>query len=193
VWRGGASIFAAGVFTAWNDSNRQVHLCDSFAGLPENSTAKDTPLWKAQSYLEVSLDAVKNHFARFHLLQEKRVKFHRGYFQFSLPIVRQEFLRSGRKLAVLRLDGDMWESTMDELFNLYDLLSVNGIVIIDDWHFIRECREAIVEFMTMHNLQEQIVVDRDVAYWKKEREVTVDYTWYVNWNHTRAIVPNVKP
>ena len=192
VWRGGASIFATGVLVAWNDTTRQVHLCDSFHGLPVATTAADSNIWQAMHYLEVSMDTVKSHFARFYLLDESRVKFYRGYFQFSLPHVRRQFLDNERRLAVLRLDGDMWESTMDELFNLYELLNVGGVVLIDDWKHVPECKAAIETFMQMHHFNETVVVDNDVAYWIKEVQVTVDYQWYVDWNKTRAIISNVQ-
>ena len=37
------------------------------------------------------------------------------------------------QLAVMRLDGDMYVSTVDVLYNLYDKLSIGGYMIMDDW------------------------------------------------------------
>ncbi|KAL3418156.1 hypothetical protein PVAG01_09871 [Phlyctema vagabunda] len=194
VWRGGASIFATGVLTAWTgfgavseaDASREVHVCDSFNGLPQASTAADHNEWNEMHYLEVSLATVRSNFARFDLLLEERVHFHVGYFQFSLPRVRADLVQRQRRLAVLRLDGDMYESTLDELFNLYDLVSVGGFILIDDWS-IPVCRSAVEDFMKMHGITTAVVEDADVAYWRKTADVVVDYDWYVNWNSTRHI------
>ena len=37
------------------------------------------------------------------------------------------------KLVVMRLDGGIYESTVDVLYTMYDKLSVGGYVIMDDW------------------------------------------------------------
>lgn len=52
-----------------------------------------------------------------------------GFFNDTMPVVRQVLDR----VSVLRLDGDMYESCVDILVNLYDKLSVGGYVIVDDW------------------------------------------------------------
>jgi O-methyltransferase len=62
--------------------------------------------------LRISLDVVKSNFRKYDLLDEQ-VKFLKGWFKDTLPTAPIE------KLAVLRLDGDMYESTMDGMVNLY--------------------------------------------------------------------------
>jgi len=49
----------------------------------------------------------------------------------SLPPLREELLRRGERLAILRMDGDMYDSTADILYNLYELVEVGGFVVID--------------------------------------------------------------
>lgn len=56
-----------------------------------------------------------------------------GYFRYSLPAWRATTSDAASPIAVLRADGDMWESTTDQLENLWNAVSVGGHVIIDDW------------------------------------------------------------
>jgi len=60
---------------------------------------------------------VKSAFERYNLLDEQ-VAFHEGYFRHSLPKLRKQLIAQGASLALLRLDGDMFESTYDILYNL---------------------------------------------------------------------------
>ena len=77
-----------------------------------------------------------------------------------------------RALAILRMDGDFYESTRDALVNLYDRLSVGGYAIVDDygedsWTY---CRKAVDEFREERGLDEPLVkVDSKCAYWRKAK------------------------
>jgi len=80
---------------------------------------------------------------------------------------------------LLRLDGDMYESCLDSIFNLYEFLSVGGYVIIDDWA-IQSCRDAVNEFLKTHDLSPNIVkIDNISVWWKKEKE----HDFKVNYDH----------
>ncbi|CAL6345223.1 unnamed protein product [Bathycoccus prasinos] len=127
VWRGGSSIMAAGTLAAYNE-NRAIYVCDSFQGLPRSSNPMDYDGWEISDVLSVPLSQVKQNFRESGLLKSN-VEFIEGFFNDSLPILAQKTF----KLAVLRADGDMYESTMDILFNLYDKISVGGFLIVDDW------------------------------------------------------------
>jgi O-methyltransferase len=85
--------------------------------------------------LAVSLEQVKANFDRYGLLDDQ-VRFLKGWFRDTLPVAPIE------RLAVLRLDGDMYESPMDTLVNLYPKLSEGGYVIVDDYGAIPACRQA---------------------------------------------------
>src|SRR5262249_48778679 len=130
VWRGGACIFARAVLRAYGDPERKVWVADSFEGLPKPDAAKypadrGSRLYR-QAHLAVSLEEVTANFARYNMLDD-RVVFLRGWFRDTLPTAPIE------KLAVLRLDGDLYESTMEALSHLYDRVSVGGYVIVDDY------------------------------------------------------------
>lgn len=71
------------------------------------------------------------------------------------------------RLAILRLDGDMYESTMDALRNLYHKLEKGGFLIIDDY-MIPCCLEAIRDFRRENSINDEIVmIDDSAAFWRK--------------------------
>ena len=108
-----------------------------------------------------SLDLVRSHFARFGLLDEQIV-FLQGFF--SDTLARPPF----QQLALIRLDGDTYESTMDAIVPLYDLLSPGGFCIVDDYHSFDDCRRAIDEFRTEKKITEPIVaIDNLGVFWRK--------------------------
>ncbi len=96
-------------------------------------------------------------------LLDDRVQFLEGWFRDTLPTVKQ------RTWSVVRLDGDMYESTMDALVNLYSGLSIGGFLIVDD--FAHEpCRRAVDDFRREHSITETIeTIDWTGAYWRRQR------------------------
>ena len=164
VLRGGACIFMRAVLKAYSVTNRRVWVADSFAGLPKpNSTrypadAKST--WHTFIGGDASLEDVQRNFERYDLLDDQ-VQFLKGWFKDTLPVAPIE------RLAILRMDGDMYESTMDALVNLYPKVSPGGFVIIDDY-YLDCCRQAILDFRKQHNITEDIIdIDGAGAYWRR--------------------------
>ena len=171
VWRGGACIFARGICRAYGENNRTIWVADSFEGLPKPNEKKYKADVKDKHYkidlLAVTLDQVKANFKCYGLLDEQ-VKFLKGWFKETLPTAPIE------KLAILRLDGDMYESTMDALVSLYPKVSPGGYVIVDDYHDIQGCKLAINDYMTNHaagetlNIQE---IDGHGIYWQRNIQI----------------------
>lgn len=165
VWRGGASILMRGVLEAWGVSDRAVYVCDSFAGLPEPDRrypADAGAMWHWWKPLSVGLDEVTANFARYGLL-DNQVKFVQGWFKDTLPELHE------RRWALIRLDGDMYESTMDGLTHLYPNLSPGGYVVIDDYWGVEACREAVHAYRDEHGIREPIQrIDWTGAYWRRE-------------------------
>ena len=160
VWRGGASIFARACLEAYGDESRVVWLADSFRGVPKPTLEQDreSTLWTT-SYLAVDAETVRANFARYHLLDE-RVRILAGWFSETLPTAPID------RLAILRLDGDLYESTMDALV-LYDKVSPGGFVIVDDYD-LDGCRMAITDFRREHGIDAPLVeVDGAAVYWRK--------------------------
>ena len=167
VWRGGACIFMRAALAAYGDEDRSVFVADSFAGLPEPDSracpADRDSIFHRIPYLAVSREEVERNFAKYGLLDD-RVIFLQGWFRDTLPTAPIG------KLAILRLDGDMYGSTMDALENLYPKLSPGGFCIIDDF-FLGPCRLAVEEYRLAHGIDEEIrIIDSCSAYWRKTVE-----------------------
>lgn len=165
VWRGGACIFMRAALNAYPDGcGRQVWLADSFEGLPKPDGRYRQDEGDRHSMfqaLSVSLDSVKSNFSRYGLLDD-RVRFLKGWFKDTLPTAPI------KSLAILRLDGDMYSSTMDSLLNLYWRLSVDGYVIIDDYGIAR-CRQAVDDFRASNQIETPLTpIDRSGGvFWRK--------------------------
>lgn len=185
VWRGGASLFAKAVLDAADPhGGRMVHLVDSFHGLPPPTAGQDRHIWSEMDYLRVSKQEVQSIFEEMALL-DGRVRFHEGYFRYSAPSLRKQLANEGRQIALLRMDGDMYESTMDILFNLYDLVAVGGCIVIDDYS-VPECRRAMDKFFHLHNMHETFhVIDDSSSYFCKTHDVKLDAAWYDDFNKNR--------
>jgi O-methyltransferase len=165
VWRGGAAAFMRAVLKAHDETRRTVWAADSFRGLPspaESGYEADVgeEFWAELDWLNVSLEDVKRTFEKYGLLDEQ-VQFLVGWFAETLPSAPIE------KLALIRLDGDMYGSTMDALNALYPRLSPGGYVIVDDYWLTR-CRAAVDDYRREHGITDTIRhVDRAIAYWRR--------------------------
>lgn len=166
VWRGGSCIMMRGILKSYGDRTRRVWVADSFAGLPppnaEEYPADHGDAFHTYKELAVSLDQVKSNFRKYGLLDEQ-VVFLQGWFKDTLPAAPIE------QLAVLRLDGDMYESTIQALTALYDKLSPGGFVIVDDYGCVEGCRQAVTDFRAARGIDERIIdIDGTGVYWKKQ-------------------------
>ena len=160
AWRGGTTIFMRALLKAYGVTDRKVWVADSFKGLPAPKCEDDGGDMSHLKILRVSLDTVKRNFAKFGLLDDQ-VKFLPGWFCDTLPQAPI------RKLAILRLDGDIYSSTMDSLDHLYHKVSAGGYVIIDDYYSWPSCRKAVTDFLARNSLQPEIkAIDWSGAYFK---------------------------
>jgi O-methyltransferase len=165
VWRGGAGILMRGVLHARGVTDRDVWLADSFAGLPPPNVrmheADSGSDWHEWSQLIVTRSEVEENFQRYGLLDD-RVHILEGWFSETLPSV------ADRSWSVIRLDGDMYGSTVDSLTNLYPGLSAGGFVIVDDYYALAPCRQAVDDYRTEHDIREPIQrIDWTGAYWRR--------------------------
>lgn len=166
VWRGGAGILMRAVLAVLGDTERTVWMADSFQGLPkprpEHPADAQDEHW-SQPFLAVSVEEVKRNFTRYKMLDD-RVRFLEGWFSDTLPNAPIE------RLAVLRIDGDMYGSTMDVLESLYPKVSVGGFVIVDDYGEIPQCRAAVEDFRSEHKISEPLQrIDGSGVFWRRRR------------------------
>jgi O-methyltransferase len=165
IWRGGVGMLMRAILLDRGVSDRDVFLADSFQGLPEPDE-RTFPLDAGDTHhtfkeLAVSLEEVKSRFARYGLL-DGQVHFLPGWFRDTLPTAPVE------KLSILRLDGDMYGSTVEIFHSLYHKLSPGGFCIVDDYS-LPACRQAVTDFRHEKGIQEEIVeIDFTGVYWRKE-------------------------
>jgi O-methyltransferase len=165
VWRGGACVFMRGILLAHGVTDRVVWVADSFAGPPEPDTdrypadAGDTS-YTCQEWV-VPLEEVRATFARYGLLDDQ-VRFLPGWFDETLPAAPID------RLAVLRVDGEMYASTWQALEALYPKLSPGGFCVVDDFGSVDACRQAVEDYRLYHRITEPVRrVDADAVYWRK--------------------------
>ena len=144
VWRGGACIFARAILKAHGETGRTVWVADSFAGLPlpdaDTYAADAGDTHHTVDALAIPRAQVEENFRVYGLLDD-RVRFLEGWFKDTLPDAPID------RIAVLRLDGDMYQSTMDALVALYPKVSPGGFVIVDDYHAVEGCRKAVHDYL----------------------------------------------
>ena len=163
VWRGGSCIYMRALLAVLGVNDRRVWVADSFMGLPKPDPvaypADANDILHAVKFLKVSLDEVKANFAKFNMLDD-RVEFLEGWFKDTLPTAPIA------KLAILRLDGDMYESTMNALDALYAKVSPGGFVIVDDYA-LPTCKKAIHDFRDRHKIQQPLEpIDNMAVFWR---------------------------
>ena len=168
VWRGGAYIYAKAIIDSYGVTDRTVWVADSFAGLPEPDVKKykldKGDQHNKEAVLSVSRDQVEDNFRSYGQLDEN-VKFLEGWFKDTLPSAPIQ------KVAVLRLDGDMYESTMDALLSLYEKVTPNGYVIVDDYHAVEGCKKAVHDYLDANCKNEKVEIkeiDGIGVFWKRQ-------------------------
>lgn len=166
VWRGGAALLMRALLKEFVVTDRNIWLADSFEGLPKPNSKlypEDTGnILYAQKVLVASLEEVKKNFRAYDLLDDQ-VIFLKGWFKDTLPSI------SLKNISLLRLDGDLYESTHLALKYLYPKLSAGGFIIIDDYHAFPYCKSAVDSYRAEHSIEEPIMkIDKEAVYWRKK-------------------------
>ncbi len=157
-----------GCLTAWGMEDRLVWVADSFEGLPVPSLPQDAgydfSITKVP-ILAITLDEVQENFRRYNFLDDK-VMFVKGWFRDTLHVAPI------RQLSVLRLDGDLYESTMDALNALYAKVSPGGFIIVDDFNdFERLANVRSLSFAgkIQHRNDPMESIDGSATFWRKSQ------------------------
>jgi O-methyltransferase len=164
IWRGGTTIFMRGVLAAYGITDRRVWAADSFQGVPPPTHPEDAGYDISAKFLpvlSVGVEQVRELFQRYGLLDDQTV-FLEGWFKDTLAKAPIE------TLALLRLDGDLYESTMDALNPLYAKVASGGFIIIDDYFGVPQCERAVSDFRATHGIADAIhKIDEIGVYWRK--------------------------
>lgn len=186
VWRGGCVGLMGLAQRRCGGPLRELHLFDSFQGLPQPSErdddvfddfARGNPTMSTRrsddaedlKYTGACVGDGQPEVERFLVkdlgLPREQLEFHVGWFEQTVPTAARYI----GPIAILRLDGDWYSSTKVCIDHLYDLVTPGGYIIIDDFGFYKGCREAICEFMLERGIDQGCLkaIDGHAVYWQK--------------------------
>ena len=150
IWRGGNLFLAKKIQDLYyKDIKRTFYGYDTFEGMPEPSIydgEKVRKIYKSfenknEKWTKASLDDVTS--------TAKKIFTNIDDFNFVKGKVEKTLTNKEnlpKKISLLRLDTDFYESTKIELEVLYPLLVQNGVLIIDDYGDFIGCRKAVDDF-----------------------------------------------
>jgi O-methyltransferase len=178
VWRGGCAGIMARLA---QPARRTVWLFDSFEGMPEatEQDVGDAAHALARGRKDGRLVAVGTNVAVLEDVQDlihrklgvsrAGVEIRQGWFQDTVGRARGEV----GPIALLRLDGDWYESTRTCIEALYDQVAEGGFVVIDDYGEFPGCRTAIDQFFATRGLRVTLhAVDYTRVYLQKPRAIS---------------------
>ncbi|TWU08227.1 TylF/MycF/NovP-related O-methyltransferase [Stieleria varia] len=159
VWRGGSMMAVAKMLSQFGDTDRELHLYDTFSGMSE-PTEMDVAITgeQAEHLLAIEsredaksvwcvsgLDEVRSHMQTTTYPQH-RIHYHVGKVEETIPEGAPE------KIALLRLDTDWYESTRHEMEHLFPRLADGGVLIVDDYGHWEGARRAVDEYFAEHGI-----------------------------------------
>lgn len=154
TWRGG---MIAGIASLLGPS-RQYVLFDSFEGLPE-AKAIDGPAaakWQSDSTSTSYYDNCRAELAEaesaMRLAGIGDAQFRKGWFDSTVP----SWATQDIDIAVLRLDGDWFDSTIVCLRHLFPLVVPGGVIVIDDYGNWEGCTRAVHQYLAETSRPEPI-------------------------------------
>lgn len=165
VFRGGTAVLMLEVLRQYGRdvSARAFWAADSFSGLPDTHPKDRRDEGKAgrhagaligrPHYYTTAQASFEANLEQHGVMRIPHVRLHvlPGWFNETLP-------RAGvQQIAFLRLDGDVYSSTMQALNALYDKVSPGGLVYIDDYGTYIGCRNAVNEFRRTRGLNVPLV------------------------------------
>lgn len=172
TWKGGAIGLMALANLKHGKQKRHLHLFDSFEEIcqgdeehDDSSIVKETlRISKVNASGKQPLKALKGVYDQWggpgtleinrSLLEQtigystEYLHYHKGWFQDTVPLSPKEI----KQIALLRLDGDWYESTKVCLEHLYPMLSDGGVVVIDDYGYNIGCHNAVHEYFTLQKI-----------------------------------------
>lgn len=158
TWKGGVAAVMAVIAHRYGDS-RKTWYFDSFEGMPEPTQEDKKNDGKRGGVEDLAGDVLKASVSDVEEVVFEKLKLSRenniivkGWFQDTLPQKKKEI----GPIAILRLDGDWYESTKVCLEELYDQVVSGGYVIIDDYGAWAGCKQAIHEFFDKRGINPQL-------------------------------------
>ena len=162
VWKGGSCMLMAKTLMNEGEKERKIWMYDTFDGMTEptdddceietnvsgsdllKNTPKNTDKFNMWAY--APLEMVKKNMKKT-MFPEERIHFIEGKVENTLSRVKPQ------NIALLRLDTDWYESTKCELEQLYPLLSIGGVLIVDDYGHFSGAKKAVDQYFSKANVK----------------------------------------
>jgi hypothetical protein len=160
VWKGGSSMAMALTLKNLGSENRDLYLYDTFSGMSAPTDVdvsfRGTKAHETFSDTKISEDASDWYLSP--LEEVKRNVFSTGYKKEKIHFIEGKVEATipksiPKKIALLRLDTDWYESTKHEINHLFPLLTLNGVLIIDDYGHWEGAKKAIDEYISDNNIR----------------------------------------
>lgn len=165
VWRGGAIAAIAELL----GNERNYYIFDSFEGLPKAQTIDGTAaiVWQQNKQGKFYYDNCKADIQYVYTAMKMsgvtNYEVVKGWFSETLP----KFPKS-ENIAILRLDADWYESTLQCFTFLYPKVVKGGVVIVDDYYTWEGCTRAIYDYFSFHKISHRIYQAANNCYIIKE-------------------------
>ena len=171
VWRGGSMMVASQMnneAAQMSLKKRDLYLFDAFEDIPgygSNSFIK---------YLQVDESFVKDGFLKFGVMNE-HVHFRKGLFQDTVPSWNKN-----DKIAVLRVDGNFYDSYQDVMYYMYENVLLGGIVIFDD---VMADHSGVLQFWKDFKKEQKLVeefnrIDNGSGWFRKIKNIKIDWKYF---------------
>jgi len=173
VWRGGGMMLAAGI-NQESHIKRKLFLFDAFENVKNYGNHGE--------FLNVDENMVRTGFRTFGLLDEY-VHFEVGLFVDTVPKWKQN-----EEIAVLRVDGNFYDSYQDAMYFLYESVPVDGIVIFDDVLSHLEVKKFWKEFSSEQDIgaAELVNIDKHGAWFRKPKAVSLDWRFFKAYHDSNS-------
>lgn len=161
TWRGG---MIAGMSIILG-KEKEYYLFDSFEGLPEAKEidGKSAIEWQSDKTSKDYLDnCTASEYEAIATMKSAGISnpfIVKGWFSETLPLANFK-----KGIAILRMDGDWYDSTMDILNNLFHQVNKGGVIIIDDYYTWDGCSRAVHDFLSANKSAERIKTHRKICY-----------------------------
>lgn len=164
TWKGGMIAGIASIL----GSGRSYYLFDSFQGLPQAKEidGESALRWQADKtsphYFDNCTASEQTARSAMELAGIPNSRIKKGWFRDTLPVA--EFPEG---IAILRMDADWYDSTMEIFNHLFKFVNKGGIIIIDDYNFWDGCSKAVHDFLSKHQCIEKISIYKGVYFIEK--------------------------
>ena len=168
VWKGGSCMLMALVLKKMNDTGRKIYLYDTYSGMTEPSDIEidfmgnpAAKIWNRSQRTHfkwnyADLGEVKNNLFSVNYPQENLV-FVKGKVEDTIPKIIPD------KISILRLDTDWYESIYHELYYMYPTISINGVVMIDNYAYWTGTRKATDAYFEKNKISPLLLMIDNLA------------------------------